>query len=172
MIGPTKRYWRRISWLHVRARASALRNGSVIGLYTGPSRLNTWHSKRMDNVGIVVDDLGQTIYFFRELGLELKGHATIRLPFKGNDWYSALHLREGLHADNISGKQRTVEAVEVRHGCYQRDRRPYPGHVVDAVIARRTDHAKPRPYICECGPLTCGPAGSSVSLSPAGSITF
>ena len=28
--------------------------------------------KRMDNVGIVVDDLGGTIDFFRELGLELK----------------------------------------------------------------------------------------------------
>ena len=29
--------------------------------------------KRMDNVGIVVDDLGGTIDFFRELGLELEG---------------------------------------------------------------------------------------------------
>jgi catechol 2,3-dioxygenase-like lactoylglutathione lyase family enzyme len=33
--------------------------------------------KRMDNVGIVVDDLGATIEFFRELGLELEGQATI-----------------------------------------------------------------------------------------------
>ena len=32
--------------------------------------------KRMDNVGIVVDDLGGTIDFFRELGLELEGRAT------------------------------------------------------------------------------------------------
>ena len=31
--------------------------------------------KRMDNVGIVVDDLGGTIDFFRELGLELEGRA-------------------------------------------------------------------------------------------------
>ena len=31
--------------------------------------------KRMDNVGIVVDDLGETIDFFRELGLELEGRA-------------------------------------------------------------------------------------------------
>src|SRR5437660_7120282 len=31
----------------------------------------------MDNVGIVVDDLGATIEFFRELGLELEGRATI-----------------------------------------------------------------------------------------------
>src|ERR1700735_2594135 len=33
--------------------------------------------KRMDNVGIVVDDLEGTIDFFRELGLELEGRATI-----------------------------------------------------------------------------------------------
>jgi catechol 2,3-dioxygenase-like lactoylglutathione lyase family enzyme len=31
----------------------------------------------MDNVGIVVDDLPATIEFFRELGLELEGQATI-----------------------------------------------------------------------------------------------
>ena len=31
----------------------------------------------MDNVGIVVDDLPATIEFFRELGLELEGEATI-----------------------------------------------------------------------------------------------
>ena len=29
--------------------------------------------KRMDNVGIVVDDLAATIDFFRELGLDLEG---------------------------------------------------------------------------------------------------
>lgn len=33
--------------------------------------------RRMDNVGIVVADLGATIDFFRELGLELEGRATI-----------------------------------------------------------------------------------------------
>ena len=33
--------------------------------------------KRMDNVGIVVDDIPTTIDFFRELGLELEGRATI-----------------------------------------------------------------------------------------------
>ena len=33
--------------------------------------------KRIDNVGIVVDDLGGAIDFFRELGLELEGRATI-----------------------------------------------------------------------------------------------
>ena len=33
--------------------------------------------RRMDNVGIVVEDLATTIEFFRELGLELEGRATI-----------------------------------------------------------------------------------------------
>ena len=44
--------------------------------------------KRMDNVGIVVDDLGGTIDFFRELGLELEGRATIEEngPDVSPDW--------------------------------------------------------------------------------------
>lgn len=33
--------------------------------------------ERMNNVGIVVDDLATTIEFFRELGLELDGQGTI-----------------------------------------------------------------------------------------------
>lgn len=39
--------------------------------------------KRMDNVGIVVDDLDQTIDFFRELGLDLEGRATIEGEWAG-----------------------------------------------------------------------------------------
>src|SRR5437588_9897762 len=39
--------------------------------------------KRMDNVGIVVDDLGGTIDVFRELGLELEGRATIEGEWAG-----------------------------------------------------------------------------------------
>src|SRR3982751_3215673 len=39
--------------------------------------------KRMDNVGIVVDDLGATIDFFRELGLELEVRATIEGEWAG-----------------------------------------------------------------------------------------
>ncbi|HEY2038929.1 MAG TPA: VOC family protein [Edaphobacter sp.] len=39
--------------------------------------------KRMDNVGIVVDDLGGAIDFFRELGLELEGRATIEGEWSG-----------------------------------------------------------------------------------------
>src|ERR1700747_3172968 len=39
--------------------------------------------KRMDNVGIVVDDLEGTIDFFRELGLELEGRATVEGEWAG-----------------------------------------------------------------------------------------
>ena len=37
----------------------------------------------MDNVGIVVEDLPATIEFFRELGLELEGQATIEGDWSG-----------------------------------------------------------------------------------------
>lgn len=39
--------------------------------------------KRMDNVGIVVDDLGATVEFFRELGLELVGRGMIEGEWAG-----------------------------------------------------------------------------------------
>jgi len=39
--------------------------------------------KRMDNVGIVVADLEATIDFFRELGLELEGRATVEGEWAG-----------------------------------------------------------------------------------------
>src|ERR671921_2053435 len=39
--------------------------------------------KRMDNVGIVVEDLDATIAFFRELGLELEGRAMVEGEWAG-----------------------------------------------------------------------------------------
>lgn len=39
--------------------------------------------KRMDNIGIVVDDLDVTVDFFLELGLELEGRATIEGEWAG-----------------------------------------------------------------------------------------
>ncbi len=39
--------------------------------------------KRMDNIGIVVEDLEETIDFFRELGLELEGRAMIEGEWAG-----------------------------------------------------------------------------------------
>ena len=40
--------------------------------------------ERMDNVGIVVDDLEATIAFFTELGLELEGEMMVEGP-----WWTA-----------------------------------------------------------------------------------
>src|SRR6185437_10517423 len=40
--------------------------------------------QRMDNVGIVVDDLPATVAFFRELGLELEGEAVVEGKWAGN----------------------------------------------------------------------------------------
>ena len=39
--------------------------------------------KRMDNVGIVVDDLAASIEFFRELGLELEGRGMVEGEWAG-----------------------------------------------------------------------------------------
>ena len=39
--------------------------------------------KRLDNIGIVVDDLELTILFFQELGLHLEGRATIEGEWAG-----------------------------------------------------------------------------------------
>ena len=39
--------------------------------------------KRMDNVGIVVEDLDATIAFFRELGLDLEGRGTVEGKWAG-----------------------------------------------------------------------------------------
>ena len=39
--------------------------------------------KRMDNVGIVVEDLPATIAFFRELGMELEGRAMVEGEWAG-----------------------------------------------------------------------------------------
>src|SRR3954469_9846292 len=75
--------------------------------------------KRMDNVGIVVDDLDETIAFFRELGLELEGRATIegewagRVTGLGNqhveiammrtpDGHSRLELSRFLHTTTVA----------------------------------------------------------------------
>jgi catechol 2,3-dioxygenase-like lactoylglutathione lyase family enzyme len=39
--------------------------------------------KRIDNIGIVVEDLDRTIEFFRELGLELEGRAVVEGKWAG-----------------------------------------------------------------------------------------
>jgi len=47
------------------------------------SRVDRVALKRMDNVGIVVEDLEATIEFFRELGLELEGRAMVEGEWAG-----------------------------------------------------------------------------------------
>jgi catechol 2,3-dioxygenase-like lactoylglutathione lyase family enzyme len=39
--------------------------------------------KRMDNMGIVVEDLAAAVEFFRELGMELEGEATVEGDWAG-----------------------------------------------------------------------------------------
>ena len=46
--------------------------------------------------------------------------------------------------DDLAGKQQTVEAVEIPDSRYEGRRWTHPGHVIDAVVARRLDHAEPR----------------------------
>ena len=50
--------------------------------------------KRMDNVGIIVDDLAAAIAFFRELGLELEGQQ----PVEGR-WVDQVIGLEGVRVD-------------------------------------------------------------------------
>src|SRR6516225_6403372 len=50
----------------------------VVGGHIGHMSL-----RRMDNVGIVVEDLSASIAFFRELGLELEGQATVEGEWAG-----------------------------------------------------------------------------------------
>ena len=49
--------------------------------------------KRMDNVGIVVEDIDAAIEFFTELGLELEGRAPIRRRLGGWRYRTARHAR-------------------------------------------------------------------------------
>jgi hypothetical protein len=57
--------------------------GFPAGQAAQAGRLLDMGVQRMDNVGIVVDDLPAAIAFFRELGLELEGEATIEGDWAG-----------------------------------------------------------------------------------------
>jgi catechol 2,3-dioxygenase-like lactoylglutathione lyase family enzyme len=45
------------------------------------TRLEDMTVERMDNVGVVVEDLEAAIAFFVELGLELEGETTVEGPW-------------------------------------------------------------------------------------------
>src|SRR5204862_5704366 len=53
------------------------------GIRTTDEKRDRMTVQRMDNVGIVVDDLPATIAFFRELGLELEGQSAIEGEWAG-----------------------------------------------------------------------------------------
>jgi glyoxalase/bleomycin resistance protein/dioxygenase superfamily protein len=55
----------------------------VPGIPTTEEKRDRMTVRRMDNVGIVVDDLPATIAFFRELGLELEGQAVVEGEWAG-----------------------------------------------------------------------------------------
>jgi catechol 2,3-dioxygenase-like lactoylglutathione lyase family enzyme len=67
--------------------------------------------QRMDNVGIVVDDLAGAIAFFVELGLELEGEATV----------------EGPLVDRVIGTPRCPK----RHRDAANPGRPQPGRAIE-----------------------------------------
>ncbi|MCS7478046.1 VOC family protein [Umezawaea endophytica] len=50
--------------------------------------------RRMDHVGVVVEDLAAAVAFFVELGLELEGETTV-----GGDWADRLIGLDGVRAD-------------------------------------------------------------------------
>ncbi len=55
----------------------------VPGVPTTEENRDRMTVQRMDNVGIVVDDLQATIAFFRELGLQLEGQALVEGEWAG-----------------------------------------------------------------------------------------
>jgi len=76
--------------------------------------------KRMDNVGIVVEDLDAAVAFFRELGLELEG----RMPIDG-EWAGRV---TGLHGQRVEiAMMRTPDG----HGRLELSRFEVPGIVSD-----------------------------------------
>jgi catechol 2,3-dioxygenase-like lactoylglutathione lyase family enzyme len=103
--------------------------------------------QRMDNVGIVVDDLPSTMAFFRELGLELEGRAMVEGEWAGRvtglgdqrveiammrtpDGHSRLELSRFLGPPVVadqpkrSGERSRLPASHVRRGRHRRDPRP------------------------------------------------
>ena len=81
--------------------------------------------KRMDNVGIVVDDLGETIDFFRELGLELEGRATIEGEWAGR--VTGLGDQRVEIAMIHAGRPRPARALPLPHAACRRGSPQRPG---------------------------------------------
>jgi hypothetical protein len=81
-VGPDSRPYGRAIWQSWRrscfgiAKRPLLNPGDIL-------QIRRMALKRLDNIGIVVNDLGPTIDFFQELGRELEGRATIEGEWAG-----------------------------------------------------------------------------------------
>ena len=73
--------------------------------------------KRMDHVGVVVEDLKAAVAFFIELGLELEGETTVE-----GKWADQLIGLDGVRADIAFLRTRTAS---VGSSC-RRSRRRWP----------------------------------------------
>src|ERR671910_2781159 len=103
--------------------------------------------KRMDNVGIVVEDLDATIEFFRELGLELEGRAMVEGEWAGRvtglgeqrveiammrtpDGHGRLELSRFLTPPVVADhRNASVQTTERYLGCKQRIRGAVNDHI-------------------------------------------
>jgi catechol 2,3-dioxygenase-like lactoylglutathione lyase family enzyme len=81
--------------------------------------------KRMDNVGIVVDDLVAAIEYFRELGLELEGQATVEGDWPERVTRSAPDVRRNCH-NGHAGRPQPARDLAVSDAVYGRDHRTAP----------------------------------------------
>lgn len=83
--------------------------------------------KRMDHVGIVVDDLAAAIGFFTELGLELEGEGSVE-----GDWVDRAIGLEGVRADiammNAPDGNARVELSTFQAPVHEGDARPQPSN--------------------------------------------
>jgi catechol 2,3-dioxygenase-like lactoylglutathione lyase family enzyme len=107
--------------------------------------------RRMEHVGIVVDDLAAATAFFAELGLELQGEGQA-----GGDWVDRIIGIEGAEVDfammqTPDGDGR-LELVRFRSPAHAGDERPAPANVpglrhlafsvddIEAVVAGLRSH--------------------------------
>src|SRR3954454_21750716 len=97
--------------------------------------------KRMDNVGIVVDDLEGTIDFFRELGLELEGRAMIegewagRVTGLGDQRVEIAMMRMPDGHGRLELSRFLTNTVEKVVGIHLTDADPDAGHITMLRVA-------------------------------------
>jgi catechol 2,3-dioxygenase-like lactoylglutathione lyase family enzyme len=95
---------------------------SSSGLRQTPRRIMT--VKRMDNVGIVVEDIDAAIEFFTELGLELEGVPQLKELGRWRHWI-ARHARRDCH-DAYAGRSQPTRAVPFPRAAVVADHRSAP----------------------------------------------